>query len=242
MTSTLQFPKAMLDVCVRDSGSGIPASDIDKVFLPFFQRQAANVQMGGIGLGLSIVKELVDKMGGQVAVTSEEARGTSFRVSLPVEIVRSSTLAKMTKPPQRPAGTAADAEFHGRRLLLEDDNELNAELASQLFKALGFEVALAVNGADAVEQFEQAIFDLVLMDCQMPILDGYEASKQIRKIERRLSSPRTPIVAITAYALDGDREKCLAAGMDDYLTKPYSIADIRPKLARWISAHADLSR
>jgi signal transduction histidine kinase/AmiR/NasT family two-component response regulator len=242
MPSALQFPKAILDFEVQDSGAGIPAADIDKVFLPFFQRQVIGVRPGGTGLGLSIVKELVDKMSGQIAVRSEEARGTSFRVSLPVDIVGSAKRVPSTRPIERLASADVGGEFVGRRLLLADDNELNAELASQLFEGIGFKVTLAINGADAVERFERATFDVILIDCQMPVMDGYQAAQEIRRIEIRLAKPRTPLIAITAYALEGDREKCLSAGMDDYLTKPYSLADIRPKLVYWIRTGEDSQR
>jgi signal transduction histidine kinase/ActR/RegA family two-component response regulator len=243
MPGDLQFPEAVLDLCVEDSGRGIAASDLDKVFLPFFQRSSTQTDAGGTGLGLSIVKELVDKMGGKIAVTSEEGRGSSFRVSLPVAIAMPSTPTGATQAPRSSITSAMRNEYGGCRLLLVDDNQLNAELASELFQSIGFEVEIAVDGAQATKKFEQQrSFDLILMDCQMPVMDGYEATARIREIEVRTSSRRTPIIAITAYALEGDREKCLAAGMNDYLTKPYSLADISPKIARWVSARAQISR
>jgi CheY-like chemotaxis protein len=107
-------------------------------------------------------------------------------------------------------------------------------LAARLMEAIGFEVVTAANGQLAVEEVQRAVFDIVLMDCQMPIMDGYDATRAIRALELRLSLRATPIIAVTAYALDGDREKCLAAGMDDFLAKPYSLADLKPKLMRWL--------
>jgi len=118
-------------------------------------------------------------------------------------------------------------------MLLVEDNELNALLAARLMAALGFEVVTAANGALAIEAIERQAFDLVLMDCQMPVMDGYDATRAIRKLESG-TRRRTPVIAVTAYALDGDREKCLAAGMDDFLAKPYALSDLRPKLRRWV--------
>lgn len=107
-------------------------------------------------------------------------------------------------------------------------------LASRLMEAIGFEVVTAENGVVALEIFEKLRFDLVLMDCQMPVMDGYAATRGIRDHERRTSMCRTPVIAITAYTLAGDREKCLAAGMDDFLGKPYSLKELRPKLDQWL--------
>jgi two-component system, sensor histidine kinase and response regulator len=118
-------------------------------------------------------------------------------------------------------------------MLLVEDNELNALLASRLMAALGFEVVTAANGALAIEAIGRQAFDVILMDCQMPVMDGYDATLAIRRLESR-AGKRTPVIAVTAYALDGDREKCLAAGMDDFLAKPYSLSDLRRKLKRWV--------
>ena len=140
-------------------------------------------------------------------------------------------LASEANPPEREADTS---EFAGKRLLLVDDVELNALLASRLLQTLGFEVTIAENGAVALDAYARGRFDIVLMDCQMPVLDGYAATRHIRELEARTAARRTPVIAITANTLAGDREKCLAAGMDDYLGKPYSVRELRPMLARWV--------
>ena len=124
-------------------------------------------------------------------------------------------------------------EFRDKRVLLVDGNELNAPLACRVMETIGFEVEIAEDGAIAVEKFKAQSFDIVLMDCQMPVMDGH-AARAIRSDESLAGSRRTPIIAITAHTLDGDREKCLAAGMDDFLGKPYSLRDLRPKLDRWL--------
>lgn len=238
-----KFPHAALEIRVRDSGPGISTLDQARVFLPFFQRDAArNPRHGGTGLGLAIVKELAEKLHGRVRVESEEGLGSFFEVRLPVTLSETSSHADARSTSHLPeaergltrSSEVTQSEFSGRSLLIVDDNELNAMLASRLMQAMGFEVQLAENGAVALELFAKKRFDLVLMDCQMPVLDGYEATKRIRELEARTSTLRTPVIAITAYTLSGDREKCLASGMDDYLAKPYSVQDLRPKLDRWL--------
>ena len=242
LSSPSQFPKATLHIQVSDSGPGIAQGDLDKVFVPFFQVDGGpDRRAGGIGLGLSIVKDLVTALSGEIQVESKPGVGSVFRVTLPVELVESSantasplhlpSSASSSNPP--PADSDA-SEFAGRRLLLVDDNELNALLASRLLKTLGFEVTIAENGAVALDAFARGRFDIVLMDCQMPVLDGYAATRHIRELEARTAARRTPVIAITANTLSGDREKCLAAGMDDYLGKPYSVRELRPKLTQWL--------
>jgi CheY-like chemotaxis protein len=113
-------------------------------------------------------------------------------------------------------------------------------LAARLLSTLGFDVAIAENGAVALDTFARGRFDVVLMDCQMPVLDGYSATRHIREFEARTGARRTPVIALTANTLAGDREKCLAAGMDDYLGKPYSVRELRPMLVRWLPARTSV--
>ena len=246
LSSPSAFPDAVLHIEVKDTGPGIAQGDLDKVFVPFFQVDGGpDRRAGGIGLGLSIVKDLVAALSGQIRVESTPGVGSVFRVNVPVKLVGGSVGANAntsTAPgpassatlevPPRPKSDAT--EFAGKRLLLVDDNELNALLASRVLQMLGIDVTIAENGAVALDAFARARFDVVLMDCQMPVLDGYNAARHIRELEARTGARRTPIVAITANTLDGEREKCLAAGMDDYLGKPYSARDLRPKLKRWM--------
>ena len=248
LSTSKPYPHAVLDIRVLDSGSGITREDQEKVFLPFFQRSGpSDVRMGGTGLGLSIVKELVAALGGWIELQSNEGRGSSFHVAIPVEVSSrtaegSPELAPVhaTSQAERPAtpssNAAAGRRFDGCCLLLVDDNELNAVLASKLLEAMGFEVTVAENGSRALDAFAAGHFDAVLMDCQMPVMDGYESTTRIRDLERGRGVKRTPVIAVTAYGLAGDREKCLAHGMDDYLGKPYSVKELRPKLERWIPA------
>jgi len=190
---------------------------------------------------LSIVQQLAQVLTGEIVVESHVGEGSSFLVSLPVQVTEAA------RPTRRDGSGAINAEgrsdhshsarateFSGQRLLLVDDNELNVMLAARLLEAIGFQVVTATNGEFAVEELQRAPFDIVLMDCQMPVMDGYAATREIRLLEARLSLRGIPIIAVTAYALEGDREKCLEAGMDDFLAKPYSLADLKPKLLRWL--------
>jgi CheY-like chemotaxis protein len=240
------LPKALLNIQVRDSGPGIPPRDHAKVFMPFFQGEGSageHTRAGGTGLGLSIVKELVASLDGEIQLESTQGLGSTFTIALPMTIAG---FQHEAAPPVYPvqAGAAGDypsdqtAAYEGRRLLLVDDNELNAWLACRLLQASGFDVVLAANGAIAVDRWVHDRFDVVLMDCQMPVLDGYAATRQIREHERSSGRRRTPIIAITANTLSGDRQECLAAGMDDYVGKPYSFGDLRVVLDRWLPARA----
>jgi signal transduction histidine kinase/CheY-like chemotaxis protein len=246
--STATLPRATLEIRVSDSGQGIDEDDLAKVFLPFYQRsRVGDAASGGTGLGLSIVKQLIQALDGDIGVQSQPGEGSVFTVAVPVTMVAAETQAELVDvswPPgeedniSRASGSRAvcEAEFRGRRLLLVEDNELNALLASRLITAIGFEVVSAANGMIAVETVERHAFDVILMDCQMPVMDGYDAARTIRRLESTSGKSRTPIIAVTAYALAGDREKCLAAGMDDFLAKPYALGDLRPKLRRWVKA------
>lgn len=246
MPATMALPRAALDIRVTDSGQGIGEDELEKVFLPFYQRRrGGDTGSRGTGLGLSIVKQLVDALGGGIQVQSSLGNGSAFAVSLPVTLVSAQTPAVADGPPSlgsltrptviQPVEPSEQPEFHGLRLLLVDDNELNAMLASRLMAAIGFEVVTAANGAIAVEIIGREDFDLILMDCQMPVMDGYEATRAIRQLEARATRGRAPIIAVTAYALAGEREKCLSAGMDDFLAKPYALSDLTPKLRRWLN-------
>jgi signal transduction histidine kinase/ActR/RegA family two-component response regulator len=244
MLSPPRLPKALLSIRVRDSGPGIAAHEKEKIFMPFFQGDGGpgHRHFGGTGLGLSIVKELVDVLDGEIRVESTTTVGSTFTVTLPVRI---SQFSGEGVPPTRTGepvtdrgrltfGTEPSQPFTGRRLLLVEDNELNAWLAQRLLQALGFEVIVAANGALTVERWAAETFDLVLMDCQMPVLDGYAATRQIRAFESSRGARRTPVIAITANTLAGDREACLTAGMDDYLGKPYTVKELQRVLVRWL--------
>lgn len=232
------LPEATLQIQVRDSGLGISEEQQAKVFLPFFQVDSTETRhVGGTGLGLSIVNELVLLMGGRIDLKSEPGVGSTFNVHLPVQIAaeRGSEPRNVQADSRVIPFPSSPLTLEGGRVLLVEDNELNVMLASQMLESLGLEVVVAQDGAEAVAAFKKLRFAAVLMDCQMPVMDGYIATHRIRELERRGASGRLPIIALTANALAGDRQRCLDAGMDDYLPKPYSKAELKGLLARWLT-------
>jgi signal transduction histidine kinase/CheY-like chemotaxis protein len=190
---------------VTDSGVGIPAKDLERIFTPFGQVDASHTRrFGGAGLGLAISRRLAKLLGGTLGVVSEPGRGSTFRLEIDAPAVASA----LAEPPARRA-----------RVLLVEDGADNQRLIRALLRPRA-DVALAENGAQALAQALAALeagepYDLVLMDMQMPVMDGYEATLRLRE-----SGYTAPIVALTAHAMSGDRERCLAAGCDEYLTKP----------------------
>lgn len=212
----------VLDFTVTDTGVGIPTEVQPQLFTPFMQADSSTSrQFGGTGLGLSIVRQLVDLMGGVVSVTSQQGRGSRFTVSLPV----------LAAQPPAEASVWVDLSppTPGTRILLAEDNTTNQVVAFGMLRKLGYEdVSIANDGAEAFAMAQREHFDLVLMDCQMPEMDGYEATRRLRG-----AGFTAPIVAMTANAIKGDRERCIEAGMNDYLTKPIDLKVLRATVARW---------
>ena len=222
---------------VSDTGVGMGAEVLARLFQPFSQGDSSTTRrFGGTGLGLSIVRELVALFGGTIGVDSRPGAGSTFRVSIPLGIAGSQQ--HQDTQPLRAVPAAAAGGGAGRHVLLVEDNAVNRELATAMLEELGYRYAVADDGAAAVRAFADGEFDAVLMDCQMPVMDGYAAASAIRRMEAERRPPsaappaRTPIIALTANALAGDRERCLAAGMDDFLAKPYSMQDLADSLRR----------
>ncbi len=205
---------------VSDTGIGISQEMFDKLFQPFAQVENSYTRkFQGAGLGLSIVKRLVTLIGGHILLDSEPGKGTDVHVVLPIR-----TSAVMTEPTH----PATDAALRtGLRILLAEDDRANAFAVKTLLEKSGHEVALAENGRETLQLLEKDSFDLVFMDIQMPVMDGVEATRAIRAAERRDGRPAIPIIALTAYAMNGDREKFLAEGMNGYLGKPVKLDDLR---------------
>jgi len=212
-------------VGVQDTGIGIPEDKQESLFEAFTQADTSTTRKyGGTGLGLAISKKLVELMGGRTGVESEVGVGSLFYVDLPLPAAQ---------PPQTaPCEPTADLPeaFPDKRILLVEDNEVNRKVATRLLAKLQVQVDIAVNGLEAVQKATETAYDLILMDCQMPEMDGYEATRTLRR-----QGVQTPIIALTANALEGDREKCLACGMNDYLSKPIQADKLRLTLARWLS-------
>ncbi|MEL4178079.1 ATP-binding protein [Roseateles sp. PN1] len=276
----------MLRFAVHDSGEGIAADQLERVFAPFEQaqdlrRKTSSKRKDGTGLGLTISRELARAMGGDLRCSSAPGHGSLFEFTLPLQPCEASSsdksseaaapstaaaqtdaaepaaqaasgnlgelLAAATSTPgsstvvSTPASTsqaassqpAATAKRPARqvprlsgRVLLVDDSAVNVLVASSMLEQCGLQVDQAENGQEALDQLKSKDYDLVLMDCQMPVLDGFEATRQWRSIERRDAMGHVPIVALTASAVNGDRDRCIQSGMDDYLVKPFEMDDL----------------
>ncbi|HYN99397.1 MAG TPA: ATP-binding protein [Actinomycetota bacterium] len=217
---------------VTDTGIGVAAGDGDKLFEPFSQADASTTRrFGGTGLGLAISRQLVALMDGDIGFESESGGGSTFWFSVPVQ--ESSSIAAF-RAHDAPAQNAAQADTTRGRVLVVEDNKVNQLVALATIEQLGYAADLANNGLEALEALAQARYAAVLMDCQMPEMDGYTATRRIREKEGLMH--RTPVIAMTAAAMQGDRERCIEAGMDDYICKPITPEEVEDALLRWTSA------
>ncbi|MDD2743229.1 MAG: ATP-binding protein [Rhodocyclaceae bacterium] len=231
-----------IELTVTDTGIGIPPDLQEQVFERFSQADGSTSRKyGGTGLGLAISRNLIQMMGGNLGVTSQPGSGSRFQIELwlpntPNDTALEHPTMSANKPPALVSTSVAghDVSFSGRVLLVED-NETNLIVAQAWLEKAGLDVRTAENGEIALRLLEQEDFDIVLMDCQMPILDGFAATRALRQLEAG-SDHHQLIIAITANAMDGDRERCLAAGMDDYLSKPYTGPALRNMLLKWLPA------
>jgi len=214
---------------VSDTGIGIAPEHVHSLFEPFTQGENSSTRRyGGTGLGLAISSALVGRMGGRLEVRSTPGAGS--RVFCVLVLGRDASVHEAAaKPPMPAQGMPARDR---PRVLLAEDNPVNQLVARGMLTKLGCDIEVALNGALAVEAMARTHFDVILMDCQMPVMDGLEAARAIREAERIAGQARTPIVALTANSLPGDREHCLAAGMDDYLSKPVTLERLRTALTR----------
>jgi signal transduction histidine kinase/ligand-binding sensor domain-containing protein/CheY-like chemotaxis protein len=222
---------------VADTGIGIPKENQTLIFEPFAQADGSVTRRhGGTGLGLTLCARFIDMMGGSIWVESEPGQGSRFHFTVRVgQVAQDAVAAPVAQTPARPAVNPCAAALS---ILLAEDNPLNQKLAVRLLEKRGHSVVTAMNGSEAVEAFDRQRFDAVLMDLQMPVMGGFEATAEIRARER--SRPkRTPIIAVTAHAMQGDRERCLEAGMDDYVAKPIRPDELYAAIDRQVAAHTE---
>jgi two-component system, sensor histidine kinase len=228
-------PEGQLHLEVADTGPGVPEAARERIFEAFEQVDGSFARRhGGSGLGLSISLELVRAMGGSLACSGAPEGGALFTLALPL------APAARHEQPSAPAAPAEPGRLQGR-VLLAEDNPVNALVAVAALQRLGLEVQTVADGHAALAALMQQpdAHDLVLMDCQMPGLDGFEATRRLRAWERAEVRPPRPVVALTANALEGDRERSLEAGMDEHLPKPYGLAELQAVLARHLPPARD---
>ncbi len=224
----------MLSVSVIDTGPGIPPEVLPKLFQPFAQGEISLVRKyGGTGLGLSICKQLTERMGGAIEVESFLGEGATFRFRLPLRVAEHT--AEQEPARQEPRNIPSKAESLRAHVLLAEDNPVNQLVAQRFLERLGCTVTIAGNGQEAIDQCQRTGFDVVLMDCQMPDIDGLEATRRIRNSEGE-NARRLPIVAMTAHSEDAWRERCREAGMDDFLCKPVAFDELRKTLLRCLGS------
>jgi signal transduction histidine kinase/CheY-like chemotaxis protein len=236
LAESLENGKVMLRFSVRDTGIGLTPEQQSGLFKAFTQADRSTTRrFGGTGLGLSIAKRLAELMGGTIGVTSQVGEGTTFWFTVSLQLG--------SVPRENPAPSKADNNkgakdlFAGRhlRVLVADDNITNQQVAVGILQKMGLEAKAVSDGAQAVAELNSAPYHLVLMDVQMPVMDGREATRQIRRAEAsHPASPRMPIIAMTANAMRSDQDDCMSAGMDDFLSKPVVPRSLAAALVKWL--------
>jgi CheY-like chemotaxis protein len=225
--------ECVMRVSVEDTGPGIPPEKVDLLFQKFSQLDGSTTRShGGTGLGLAISKQLIELMAGSIGVGSHPGEGSTFWFTLPLTVDAEPCPAAVAKTP----GTLIlDRMFAGSsiRVLVAEDNVVNQRVATRMLEKMGLRADVACNGREAVEMFKVSPYQVIFMDCQMPEMDGYAATKEIRRLEGPVR--HAAIVAMTAEAMTGARETCLTAGMDDYISKPVGPEDLSEALLKWIA-------
>ncbi|GAB2838277.1 PAS domain-containing hybrid sensor histidine kinase/response regulator [Ferruginibacter profundus] len=217
--------KQTVQITVTDTGIGMDESFAKNLFDKFSQEDSSIIRKyGGTGLGMSISKELVDLMHGRIEVVSKKGEGTSISVIIEFD------KGNITDLPFKEMVATDTSLLQGKKILVTDDNEMNQLVAATILQNFGAAITAAFNGAEAIEKIKETAFDIVLMDVQMPVMDGIEATKIIRET----ISTTLPIIALTAFAINGDNQKCIAAGMNDYLSKPFEESQLLNIISKWL--------
>jgi CheY-like chemotaxis protein len=236
---------ATIRFSVSDTGIGIPTNRQDILFSPFTQVDGSTTRKyGGTGLGLAISRQLAELMGGKIGLESKDGKGSTFWFT-----------AVFEKQLANPGSAEELFGFEGRRaiysstggpilsqivkrklrILVAEDNPVNQKVAQAMLKRMGLQADVVANGLEAVNALHTIPYDLVLMDCQMPEMDGFEATRKIRRQGSKVLNPCIPIIAMTALAMQGDREKCILAGMNDFIAKPVQQRELAGMLTRWLA-------
>jgi signal transduction histidine kinase/ActR/RegA family two-component response regulator len=229
---------AQLEIDVKDSGIGIPQEKIDSIFDKFNQVDGTSTKRHeGTGLGLAISKQLVEKMNGDISISSVLGEGSTFSIRLPLpvsgDVIVSHAITEQNPEIAHKPGSASQVASQCKILVVED-SLVNQEVVKEFLEAVDCQIVIAANGQEAINFTESQEYDLILMDCQMPIVDGFEATRRIREREKEKRCGRTPIIALTANAYESDREKCLDVGMDDFLSKPFAPVDFEKTVTKWL--------
>jgi CheY-like chemotaxis protein len=221
---------------VRDNGMGMRADLIDNLFQPFTQADASTSRrFGGTGLGLSISGRLVSLMDGVITVSSELGVGSEFSVMLPLHEAPVEQLPKEAAvPPLATLALAAHSLATGPMVLLAEDNETNRDVLQEQLRLLGYAAEVVEDGVQALEKWRTGRFDLLLTDCHMPNMNGFELTAAIRAAEP--PGTHLTIIAVTANAMQGEAQRCLVSGMDDYLSKPVRLTELGQKLGKWLGS------
>jgi PAS domain S-box-containing protein len=238
--------KATLCFSVSDTGIGIPAKRQDILFSPFSQVDGSTTRKyGGTGLGLAISKHLAELMGGKIGLESKEGKGSTFWFTavfekqpdglrsadeMSAKIGDEGAIERSAAKP-----SISENDMLKIRILLVEDNPINQKVAQAMLKKMGFRADVVANGKEAVNALKMIPYDLVLMDCQMPLMDGFEATRCIRQQGSKALNPRIPIIAMTALAMQGDREMCIQAGMSDFIAKPVQQRELAEMLGKWLA-------
>jgi PAS domain S-box-containing protein len=223
--------EARLKFEVKDSGIGIPERYIKDLFTPFMQVDGGMARRyGGTGLGLAISKKIVELMGGEIGAESCGDSGSLFWFTAVFSRQKTDHLSRKEEKP----GQAVFPEKGSTSLLLVEDNNTNRVIADSILKKLGYRTDHAVNGYECINALKKKDYSLVLMDCQMPDMDGFQTTREIRSGNAGVINPDTLIIALTAHAMAGDRERCIMAGMNDYIAKPIKIREVEKLLNRWL--------
>jgi signal transduction histidine kinase/FixJ family two-component response regulator len=230
-------------LAVTDTGIGLGADQLARLFQPFVQADSSTTrQFGGTGLGLSIVQRLAEAMGGDVAIESAPGVGSTFTVTLKLHAAPAdSPLKALLRPVARPLARLAAVPGECPRVLVVEDHPVNREVLVLQLKLLGIAADSTENGVDALAAWTPGRYAAVLADVHMPHMDGHELARRLRAAEADRGAVRTPIIAVTANAMRGEEERCLASGMDAYLVKPVSVEQLRATLERWLPIEEDSS-